>query len=106
MRDFSLRVPKSREGMNDIRPLKDVLSPTFLAVTQAIAEGKTNAAIARERGTTERVIKNYTHRIYNATGCATRLELANRYAFENLEEMRAAGAPASLPETWVFGGAA
>lgn len=76
---------------DDIRPIKAILSPVLLAVAQGIVAGKTNAQIARDRGTTENVVKQYTHRIFEATGCASRLELANRYAFENLDELRGTG---------------
>lgn len=75
-------------GLQDARPIKEVLTPALLTVTRAIVAGKTNGQIARDCGTTENVVKQYTHRIYEATGCASRLELATRYAFENAEELR------------------
>lgn len=83
----------------DLRPLREVLSPRMLGITRSIVRGKSNREIAKEIGTTEQVVKNYTHRIFERTGCASRLELANRYAIENLTELQAEAGV-------VFGGAA
>lgn len=92
IRNLDINPHHPLDGLHDARPLKAMLSPVLLAVTRAIVAGKTNPQIARERGTTLAVIRLYTHRIYEATGCASRLELATRYAFENVEELRAEAA--------------
>lgn len=92
IRNLNIGVPKGYvDGMRDNRPIKDALTPALLDVTRAIVAGKTNPQIARERGTSVSVVRLYTHRIYERTGCASRLELATRYAFENVEELRRAG---------------
>jgi DNA-binding NarL/FixJ family response regulator len=52
------------------------LSPRELAVLALIVQARRNRDIAAELGTSEQVIKNYVHSIFNITGMSTRLELA------------------------------
>ena len=48
-------------------------------VIPLVAEGMTNARIAREIGTTTYMVMNYLKEIYDAVGMSSRLELALWY---------------------------
>lgn len=48
------------------------------AVLQAVLEGRTNAAIARERGTAVRTVANQVASLFKKFGASSRLDLATR----------------------------
>jgi DNA-binding NarL/FixJ family response regulator len=55
------------------------LSPQKLRIVQLVSEGKKNSDIADVIGTSELVMKNYLHDIYDRTGMCNRVELALWY---------------------------
>jgi DNA-binding NarL/FixJ family response regulator len=55
------------------------ITPAELAVLRAIFEGKSNAAIAHERGTSPRTIANQVASIFRKHGVRSRGELVARY---------------------------
>ena len=75
---------------NGAGTLGDILSPTELEILYGLATGKTSADIARDMGITENAVKMRISRMLAKTGCRDRLQLAVRYARENLAELRAA----------------
>jgi DNA-binding NarL/FixJ family response regulator len=52
------------------------LGPLETKIAFKILEGLKNKHIAEDLGTTEQVIKNYTHTLMNKTGMETRVALA------------------------------
>lgn len=66
--------------------LVDVLSPRQYEAARLIAEGLSNAEIARVMSVTEQSVKKYTSRIFAATGCANRAALAARVLREDRGE--------------------
>lgn len=62
--------------------LADVLSPRQLEVSRLVAQGMSNAEIAREMTLTEQSVKKYMSRIFAATGCPNRAALTARVLTE------------------------
>ncbi|MDG3014101.1 helix-turn-helix transcriptional regulator [Speluncibacter jeojiensis] len=63
----------------DAEPLRDVLAPLTerqRQVARLVADGLSNAAIARRLTLTEDTVKKYVSRILAATGCSSRTQLA------------------------------
>jgi DNA-binding NarL/FixJ family response regulator len=56
------------------------LSPAEREVARAVMEGKSNLAIARARGVSERTVANQVASIFRKLGVGSRLELANLHA--------------------------
>jgi DNA-binding NarL/FixJ family response regulator len=56
------------------------LSPSEREVLERVAEGASNAEIARERSTAVRTIANQVASILRKTGCASRFDLIRRFA--------------------------
>jgi DNA-binding NarL/FixJ family response regulator len=62
--------------------LESSLSPKHFKIVSLIARGMKNADVAREIGTTENMVKNYLHIIYDEVGLWNRVELAMRFVHE------------------------
>lgn len=56
--------------------VRERLAPREMKIVALIIQGCKNKEIALRLGTTEQVIKNYLHNIYDKTGVSDRLELA------------------------------
>jgi DNA-binding CsgD family transcriptional regulator len=64
------------KGADEIMQLSTPLTARELQAAVLVWEGLTNHQIARALGTTEQVIKNYLHQIFDKLGVWSRLELA------------------------------
>lgn len=69
------------------KTLQDILNPRQFRLVVFLSKGLTNKQIARRVGTTQGVIKNCFHVIYEVTGAWKRLELAIRFNRERGERL-------------------
>lgn len=68
--------------MADVKTLREILKPRHFQMVVLIAEGYRNKEIARQVGTSEQVVKNNLHTIFDEAGCWSRHELAMRFIRE------------------------
>ncbi len=66
------------------------LTQKEMIIVDCVVKGMKNSEIATRLGTTEQVVKNYLGRVFDKLGVRDRLQLAVRYAKENVAELRAA----------------
>jgi DNA-binding NarL/FixJ family response regulator len=67
-----------------VKTLKEILAPAQFRMVELLGEGCKNKQIASELHTTEQVVKNRFHEIFNLVGCWSRHELAMRFIREQM----------------------
>ncbi len=91
--------PPEHNGNGNGTHLRDILRPADFEIVRGIVEtGGDYAQVARNRGTTQQVIRNRVSVLLSRTGCRSGLQLAVRYAKENVAELRAAAGVARTNE--------
>lgn len=65
-----------------MKTLNDILTPAEFRMVELLGDGCRNKEIANQFHTTEQVVKNRFHEIFNKVGCASRHELAMRFIRE------------------------
>lgn len=78
-----LRAHASLVSFDSGEGLESLLSPRQLEVSKLVAQGRSNAEIAREMTLTEQTVKKYVSRIFAATGCPNRAALTARVLSES-----------------------
>lgn len=66
-----------------MKTLKEILTPRQFRMVELLGDGCKNKEIAKALGTTEQVVKNNLHAIFDEAGCWSRHELAMRFIRES-----------------------
>ena len=71
-----------------MKTLREILTPAQFRMVELLGDGCKNKQIASELHTTEQVVKNNFHTIFNQVGCWSRHELAMRFFREQRAEQQ------------------
>lgn len=69
-----------------MKTLKEILTPRQFRMVELLGDGCKNKEIAKALGTTEQVVKNNFHTIFDEAGCWSRHELAMRFLREQQQQ--------------------